>query len=214
MGKHKATGGGVLHTAAALLFLALCAWAGAALYAALSPRTGTPRRESAPEAALLEGLALRRELCLPADAALPEGLREGERLPAGALGALAPAEAGSAVWFSRTDGLERLSVDALERVEVPAVRALLDAQPEDAASAGRLVLGRDWYLAALGPAGDYPQPGERCLLRVSGLGRPLDARVIAVSPPREGCQALLLRLTDGSPEALCLRRCRFTLALP
>ena len=213
MGKHKAAGeGGVLYTAAALLFLALCAWVGAALYAALSPRAEPPEPERAPEGPELTGLALRRELRLPEGTSLPAGTREGERLPAGALAGLVPEGAGSAVCFARCDGLERLSVDALgDGVSVTAVRALLDAQPEETASAGRLVLGRDWYLAALGPAGDYPQPGERCRLAVEGLDRPLEARVIALSEAEDGEQALLFRLTDGTPEALSLRRCRVTI---
>ena len=212
MGKHKAAGdGGVLYAAAALLFLALCAWAGAALYAILSPKAEAAAAVKAPRERTLEGLALRRELPLPEGAALPGGLREGERLPAGALGSLVPEGTGSAVWFSVLDGYEHLSLDALERVDVASVRALLDTPPEPTPSAGRLVLGRDWYLAALGPAGDYPQPGERCRVSVTGLDYPLDGRVIAVSEPEMGRQALLLRLTDGSPEALCLRKCRFTM---
>ena len=211
MGSRKGGDEPFLYAAAALLFLALCAWTGAELYGRLHRESPPPRERSETAGLLLEGIALRRErpVCAPEPVELLT--TDGERLAAGSALLLSGGEMlvceGSAVWFSDWDGLEYLSPDSLGELTPQALRALLESPPDAPADErGRLVEGRDWYFAAL--TDGAVRPGERCRLLFEGLDRPLPARVTAVSAAERGQRALLLRLTEGGADCLSLRRCR------
>ena len=207
---HKRSDGPFLRAAAALLFLAACAWCGAGLYARLRPEA-LPAAEPEPDGLRLTGLCLRREepLCLPADAAL--AVEDGERVPAGGLlarladGTSLSAQA-PALYFVGFDGLETLDAASLEPLGVSALRSLLEREAlAPSGCRGRLVLDGVWYYAALAPAGDAaPEPGA-CRLRFDGKTEWLSARLLAVSGAEDGERALLFRLSRGG-EYLSLRR--------
>ena len=211
MGRRKGGDEPFLCAAAALLFLAACAWTGAALYGRLHSEAPLPRERAETAGLLLDGIALRRErpVCAPEPVELLA--EDGERLAAGAAPLLSGGEplksACSAVWFADWDGLEYLNPDSLAELTPQALRSLLESPPETPAEIrGRLVEGRDWYFAAL--TDGAVSAGERCRLLFEGLDRPLPARVIAVSAAERGQRALLLRLTDGGDDCLSLRRCQ------
>jgi len=218
---HKGESPGPLRAAAALLFVALCAWVGAALYGALHPAavTAVVRRVSVTESVPLEGIALRQEelLCAP-EGAVP-AVPGGTRVPGGTLLAVfADGETltapGSVLFFDDWDGLETLSPALPGLDEVSAVQALLDLQPPLSPGAfGRIVTGRAWCFAALAPAVELPAPGARCELYFDGIDRPLPARLLSVSAAEGGQRALLLRLTDGGADCLSLRKCSARLVL-
>ena len=208
-----------LRLVAAVLFAAVCAYAGAALYPRLAFFGAVPAmsvREGAP--VRLEGIALRHELALslPRDAALFD--RDGERLSAGtAMAAMAgesPGEnRGSCLFLAFSDGLEFLSpADALP-LRVDRVRALMSRQPEDAAGTARLVQGFDWYYAAVT---DYrgALPEGKCSLRFDGFQESVSGRLVEAGPYENGERALLFRLTTGDTDYLKLRNTGAELILP
>ncbi len=209
---HKRSDGLFLRGTAALLFLAVCAWCGAGLYARFRP-SARPAAAAEEGALPLEGICLRREtpLCLPADAAL--AVEDGERVPAGGL--LARRSDGSAVraespalFFSGFDGLESLDAASLEPFGVSRLRALLarEALPPSGCR-GRLVLDGVWYYAALAPSEPAPPEPGLCRLRFDGLREWLPARLLAVSEAEGDRRALLFRLNRGG-DCLSLRRVR------
>ncbi len=207
---HKRSDGFFLRGTAALLFLAVCAWCGAGLYARLRPaaRPAAAAEEGGLE---LDGICLRREepLCLPADAAL--AVRDGERIPAGGLlarlsdGSAVRAE-GSVLFFSACDGREMLDAASLEPFGVFPLRALLAREAfSPSGCRGRLILDSVWHYAALAPDGPtVPETGV-CRLRFDGRSEWLPARLLAVSEAEDGERALLFRISRGG-DYLSLRR--------
>lgn len=202
------------------MFLAVCAWGGAGLYARLRPSAVPAAREDAAlPGVALTGIALRAEsvLRLP-DQALPT-VESGERIPAGGALALLPdgtvlrAER-SCLFFSAFDGLEDLTAPTAETLSVPAVEALLGAAPVSSVDGcGRLVYAESWYYAALAPQ-DAPLPDAGpCRLRFPPLRAWLSARLLAVSEVQDGQRALLFRLEQGG-DYLSLRRCEAVLYVP
>lgn len=201
--------GGLGTAVAVLLFLAVCAYLGAGLLGGLRP--GAPavrvRRVQLTRSAELEGLVLRREQALCADGELLT--EDGRRVAAGAplvrteegiLTAQAPA-----LFCADLDGLEGLEPELLEDLSVPALRELLETEPQVPGQAlGRLVSGWDWYYAALAPAGTAPEEGSVCRLRFPGLEE-LPARLVSRREAGEE-EALVFRLTRGGREALSLRK--------
>lgn len=193
------------------LFLALCAYIGAALYLEAAPAP-EPEAVLAPAAAgtALRGLAVRRERPVRGERA--ETLAaDGKKVPAG--GALARTEAGlltapaPALFFETVDGLERLDPAALEGLTVSGLLSLLEEEPEPEKDAlGRLVLEYGWYFAALAEEdAPLPQPGP-CRLRFAGREEALRGELLSVSEPEEGLRALVIRLTAGDPFYLSLRQ--------
>ncbi len=215
---HKQLDSAFLRLVAALLFVALCAWLGAALYAALQAPAAAADAD-APRELALEAIAVRRELLLRSRRRSRPLAACGKRLPCG--GALAVTAGGRAlvseqagIFFADWDGLERLSPAQLETPDVAAVQALLESEADSSPGAyGRLVLDAAWYLAALTEDGAPLQAGMRCALRIEGIERPLRARLLSVSEESAGRRALLLRLTEGGADCLSLRRCRAWLLL-
>ena len=210
---HKRADGAFLSCAAALLFLAACAWCGAWLCARLRP-AALPAAETETETTgvlPLAGICLRREeaFCPPASAAL--AVEDGERVPTGGLLARLPDGtplcAGTpALFFRGVDGLEALDIAALEPFGVSSLRALLAREAfAPSGCRGRLVLDGVWYYAALAPAGAaLPEPGA-CRIRFDGKTEWLPARLLAVSDAEAGERALLFRLSRGG-DYLSLRR--------
>lgn len=210
---HKEPSGqGLLRALAALLFLAACAYMGAAFFGGLEDDMETVSAEklSLRDTAELSGIALRREqvLCSPLEAELLAG--EGRRLPAG--GAAARLEDGSlvtagesALFFTGLDGFEYLSPDSLGSLSPEGLRQLMAEEPRDYEGAfGRLVLGGDWYYAALCSQPLKLEPGPVTLL-FEGREESLQAELMSLSHQGEET-ALLFRLRDGGAEYMSLRR--------
>lgn len=188
---------------AALLFLTMSAYIGAALWGPLQLRPAArPAMADSAEGLLLDGLVLRRERPAAPAAAEP---RDGARLPAGTALADGSLTDCSVLYYRGTDGWEELRP---EELDVPALQALLDAPAPRPSGGGRVVLGFDWVFAALaGPELDLA-PGESCRLRFEGREEALRADVLSLGPERDGQRVLLLRLTDGDDYYWHLRRCR------
>ena len=215
---HKRSDSRFLRAVAALLFLGVCAYVGAALYARLS-RSPTEMEAPLPAAAALRfcGICLREEqpMLLPASARLTVG--DGQRIAAGGLlavladGTDCRAER-SALYFAACDGFETLRLSGTP--DAASLRQLLDAAPAPEKNCrGRLVLDNIWYYAALAPAeAELPAPGA-CRLRFAGKTEWIPARLLAVSEADEGQRALLFRLSRGG-DYLSLRKIEAELALP
>ena len=167
--------------AAALLFIAACAWTGAFLYGALG-RLPAALPAAAEERCVLRGIAIRRETRL---APVP-GAQDGRRLRC---------EGGPGVYFADCDGYEALTPETAEALGPGALSALLDAPPGERTGA-RLVEDAAWYYAALLPAGaQIPEPGP-CRLRFEGFADSVPARLLRVRE-ENGETLLLFRLTEG-----------------
>lgn len=194
-----------------LLFLAVCAYAGAALRgSADGVELMTVSAVTVTESAELDGIVLRRERVLPRGAELVPAAENGLRLPAGTAIALPDGTreltGHSCVFFSQTDGFEALAPEAPEETDAAALDRLLAASPaESGKSGGRLVSGFDWYYAAYADtAGESIQPGE-CRVRFDGFEETVSARAVSVSD-ESGRRFILLRLTEGGADYLSLRK--------
>lgn len=194
-----------------LLFLAVCAYAGAALRgSADGVELMTVSAVTVTESAELDGIVLRRERVLPRGAELVPATENGLRLPAGTAIALPNGTreltGHSCVFFSQTDGFEALAPEAPEETDAAALDRLLAASPaESGKSGGRLVSGFDWYYAAYADtAGESIQPGE-CRVRFDGFEETVSARAVSVSD-ESGRRFILLRLTEGGADYLSLRK--------
>ncbi len=217
---HKWAGSSFFPIVTALLFLAVCAWIGAALYGRL---VLLPQPDAQPAAApallQLQGIAIRRERLLCARRPVRELAESGQRLPRGGevavtAGGKAVCTEASAVFFADWDGWEHLEPPEAETLEVAALQALLDSAPRERAGAyGRLVLEQDWYFAALADEGFSLPAGRRCRLQFAEIRRLLPARLLWVSPAADGQRALLFRLTEGGADCLSLRKCQADLVL-
>ena len=187
---------------AAVLFLAVSAYAGARLWSSVerSPETQTVRAVTLTDSAELEGIVIRREQLCPAG----EGLfTDGERLPAGTV----PSVPGSALYYRSCDGLESLSPELLEGLDVQGLQTILAQKPSSHQEGGRLVLDYAWYYAALVPA-DEPVPDSgRCRVLFEGFDLPAEANIMSLSPEETGRRALVLRLTLGGDAYMTLRKC-------
>ena len=204
---------------ASLLFLAVCAYAGAALYRRTdSVETFAAGTVTVTESLRLDGIALRREKLLTDMRILP-GVEDGRRISANET--LAEDRSGAelttgetAVFFADTDGFEYLSPDALYGAGEKELVKLLSAAPKRAArTAGRLVSGFDWYYAAFAESSAPGlEPGD-CRIIFDGFDDCADAQLIRSANLGDGRQALLLRLTEGGADYLRLRRTGATLIL-
>lgn len=189
----------------AVLFLALCAYIGAALYSAGTVPAKTPPAVTAAPV-LLRGIAIRSEQsfdCSP-------GAECGVRLAAGsAFGTAADGSVlytdSSAVFFDSCDGFESLSPALLPELTAGSLDALLSSKPDKRGTC-RLVTGRDWYFAALAPNAFLIPQRPRCRLMFPDTGRAYDAYIISASAPEDGGQVLLFRLTAGDDLCLSLRQ--------
>ena len=190
-----------------VLFLALCAYAGAYVYpkAAQKAAPEVPRAEVT-QTVTLRGVAVRYErvfdcagtaenaqrLC----AGSPFGLDEnGDELYSDV----------SAVYFSQSDGFEYLSPDKLPTLTADELEEILSS-PVRESSAPRLVAGFAWYFAALAPeTAPVPETG-RCRLLFDGFQNETDAYLVSASAADNGSRLLLFRLTAGGEAYLSLRQ--------
>ena len=196
---------------AGTLFLAVCAYGGAALYRQVEqPEIVTVQRTHLRESAELEGIVLREEQSLCFDRGTRPLVPEGQRLAAGqalALDAsgqeLLSRQAG--IYFSQTDGFEGLDAGIIDTGDVPALEALLAERPEKGGE-GRLVTGCAWYYwARCSDKQALPDSGA-CRIEFAGMGESVPAQIISLSPPENGRQAVLLRLNQGGSAYLTLRK--------
>ena len=201
---------------AGALFLAVCAYGGAALYRQVErPEIVTVQSARLQESAELTGIVLREEQSLCFDRGTRPLAPEGQRLAAGQ--ALALDSAGqeicsrqAGVFFPQTDGFEALNLESAGSGGVAALEALLAQKPEKGGE-GRLVTGWVWYYWALCPdTQELPQSGA-CRIEFAGMGESVPARIIRLSAPENGRRALLLRLNQGGSEYLKLRKTGATL---
>lgn len=196
---------------AALVFLAVCAYAAAAVYSRVEqPEIETVRLLQVQESAQLQGIVLRREQSLSfswGTRLLAEDSRRiaaGETLAVELMGRelLSPC---SAVFFSRTDGFEYLSPQDIDADDVSALEELLNRKAGES-SDGRLVTDTAWYYWALTSSRDQLPNSGQCSVQFDGLEESVPAQVISLSEPKGGKRAILLRLTQGGSQYLSLRK--------
>ena len=203
MGRRAERGGQspFLRAVAAALFLALCAYVGAALYRRLSPAEKRLYPAAAPAPPMLEGIAVRQEQLLTEDPGVPSGTR---------LSARETGENGPGVFMAETDGFEALGPGDLEELDPEGLEALLRQRPRpDRNARGKLIRGYAWYYAALTETPAELSPGP-CALRFEAPARTVPARLLRICP-EEGRTLLLFRLSDGDEELYRLRICRASL---
>jgi len=197
---------------AALLFAAVCAWMGAALYSALPP-PGTLSAVFAAdeELPMLYGIVLRREEALDAGLSQNSQYDALTRFPAGAV--LFPEEEArmeSVLYCAASDGLEYLSPSDAEALTPGSLDKLLASEPKKAGKA-RLIYGFDFYYAAFSEAAPDISPGP-CRVCFDGTEEIYHGSILSVST-EEGRCALLIRLRISGEDFACLRICRAKLIL-
>lgn len=185
-----------------MLFLTVCAYIGAGLFL----REDIPLTEEAVETAppcfaFLRGIAVRSETLLPAVSGLC-CVKDGERVPCGAVLYADTAAESSGVFFENADGYEYLCPAMLEDIDTKGLRALLSAQPQET-DAARLVTGYAWYVAAFSDR-ILPESG-RYYFYPDGMEKAIPAEIVSVCT-ENGKTAVVLRLTDGTAEALSVRK--------
>ena len=173
----------------ALLFLAVSAWAGAALFGRI-PAPQEAEESSPPQpGGSLRGIVLRQEQVFPSGEA-PAVAEDGKRLSARETGR------GSGLYFDSADGWEFLTPADAEALSPEKLDRLLETAPR-AAGGARLVTGRAFFYAAFLEGDAPPEAGAVLRLRFDGWDRPLPARVLSAETDGAGRTALLLRLTEG-----------------
>ena len=196
---------------AALVFLALCSYGAAAVYARVEqPEVETVRVLHVQESAELQGIVLRREQILSFSWGTRLLAQDSRRVSAGE--ALAVDLAGedllspcSAVFFSDTDGFEFLSPQDIDPGDIQALEDLLEEKPARRGD-GRLVTDTAWYYWALTSSKEALPDSGQCSVKFDGMEESIDARIISLSESRGGKRAVLLRLTQGGSEYLSLRK--------
>ena len=182
----------------ALLFLAVSAWTGAALFGRLpAPREPEEESPTPGQAGRLRGLLLREE-CPLAPEEIPPGAEDGKRLSAKETGTA------SGLFFEVSDGYEFLTPADGEHLRPEALDRLLETAP-GRAGAAKLVTGRAVFFAAFFEGDTPPEAGAALRLRFDGSPLPLPARVLSAERDETGRTALLLRLTEGE-DFLCRMR--------
>ena len=202
---------GFFSLVAGTLFLAVCAYGGAALYRQVEqPEIVMVQRTHLRESAELEGIVLREEQSLCFDRGTRPLALDVERLAAGQILALDASgqellsqQAG--IYFSETDGFEGLDAGSFDAGDVSALEELLAERPVKGGE-GRLVTGCAWYYWALCSDKQALPDSGACRIEFEGMGESVPARIISLSLPENGRQAVLLRLNQGGSEYLKLRK--------
>lgn len=202
-----------LRAIGAVLFLAVCAYLGAAIGRVL------PGGSELAEVCLarvggsytLQGIAIRSEtpLCLNRAEIMHE---DGSRLKAGTVLAQNGTELlqspCAGVFFEELDGYEYLCPEDLRDLTVSAFSGILRCNPKVPKDAvGKLVTDHCWYFAALCPASAELTVGERCSLLFEGGPFSVPARLEQISTPEGDEAALVFRLRAGDSWHLSLRFC-------
>ena len=173
----------------ALLFLAVSAWAGAALFGRIPAPQAEEERPPPQAGGTLRGIVLRQELVFPPGEA-PAGAEDGRRLSAKETGR------GSGLYFESSDGWEFLTPADAEGLTPEKLDRLLETAPR-APGGARLVTGRAFFCAVFFEGDSPPQTGAVLRLRFDRRDAPLAARVLSAETDSAGRAALLLRLTEG-----------------
>ena len=190
-----------------MLFLALCAYAGAYVYpkAAQKSVPDVPRAEVT-QTVTLRGVAVRYERVFDCAGTAENA----QRLSAGS--PFGRDENGdelysdvSAEYFSESDGFEYLSPGTLSTMTADELDKILSS-PVEKSSSPRLVTGFAWYFIALVPdTVPVPETG-RCRLLFDGFQNETDAYLVSASAADNGRRVLLFRLTAGGEAYLSLRQ--------
>ncbi len=179
----------------ALLFTAVSAWLGAAVFTALQrPRPPAVQLAAPSRSGMLEGIVLRREQGLEKALAA----KDAERISAGEHCAQ------SAIFLTHCDGYEQLSPAMAQELDVEKLKELM-CQPKKPAAKSKLIYGFDFYYAAYYYGSEDIQPGP-CRVRFEGMKDSLRAELISLSREGGDC-AVLLRLLL-CPECIDLRFCK------
>lgn len=197
-------GAAFARAAVGIIFAAVCAYLGAALFEGGSlPETAEAVSMTVTDSAQLKGIAVRTEQLVCSVSGFIPAVSDGERVCSG--GQLAPGvySENSAVFFAGTDGYEYLRADFTGDFGADAVERLLDAAPQSTDACGRTVTENAWYYAAVCD-GEYQLSGK-CSLIFDGMKSPVSACVLRCEA-QSGKTALLFRLTAGG-EYLKLRKC-------
>lgn len=171
----------LLAAAAAVLFLAACAYLGAFLLTGLRALAAARLPVSAETEAPLSGVAIRRERVIAPIPGAPDGKR------------IRTAE-GPGVYFAACDGYESLTPEMLDELG-PESLSSLRAAPSEAPGQARLVEDAVWYFLAEAAPGNCPEPGP-CRLRFAGFARAVPARLLEIREHEAG-PLLLFRLNEG-----------------
>ena len=190
-----------------VLFLALCAYAGAYVYpkAAQKGAPDVPRAEVT-QTVTLRGVAVRTEHSFDCTGTAENAQRLSVGSPFGRdeNGDELYSDA-SAVYFAGSDGFEYLSPDTLSTMTADELDKILSS-PVEKSSSPRLVTGFAWYFIALVPdTVPVPETG-RCRLLFDGFQNETDAYLVSASAADNGRRVLLFRLTAGGEAYLSLRQ--------
>ena len=174
---------GYTRLVAALLFITVCAYLGAALWRHSGGDVSivTARKTTVTDTVRISGIAVRTETPFVCD-----GI-SGKRIPASE-------DEPSGVYFADCDGFEYLSPHSIN--DIP---ALISAQPRETDS-GRLVTESVWYFAAVCDA--KLEPGHRYEVQFDGAPYPVSAKLCS----SDGEYAVF-RLNEGGDYFLSLRKC-------
>jgi len=170
---------------AAVLFLTVCAYLGAAVSGALGEKTETVKAVSGEycRSVKLTGIVIREET--PLDTAVTAfSRREG------------------AYVLPSCDGYEYLSGADLEDFTWQSAEKLLSSKPEESCP-GRAVTDFAWYFAAKCP--NTIAVSGSCRLHFEGTDAPVCGRFVSMDTAPTGEVYLLLRFTEDSEEFLSLR---------
>lgn len=188
-------------------FLALCAYLLSHMSLLLEGGSLVLESVSVRESIDFEGIALRSEQVLCSERELKSVRTSGERIAAGGIVAMSDGwelrSPVSALFFEDTDGYEYLTPP--ESISEAILDELLNALPrKEEHCIGRLVTGRDWFIAAA--AGTDESLREQCSVYMDG--EELSARIVSSAPAEGGKTALLLKLKGGKSGFFSLRRCK------
>ena len=190
-----------------MLFLALCAYAGAYIYPKAAQKAAQePMRAEVTQTVTLRGVAVRYESVFDCAGTAENAQRLSAGSPFGRdeNGNALYCDA-SAVYFAGSDGFEYLSPGTLSTMTADELEKLLSS-PVKKASVPRLVTGFAWYYAALAPeTAPIPEIG-RCRLLFDGFQNETDAYLVSASAADNGRRVLLFRLTAGGEAYLSLRQ--------
>ncbi len=193
------------------MFLAVCAYCGAALERLLGNGTQTAQAciVWVNESVRAEGLAVRTEqpVCSDTDILNAE---DGSRLKAGTVlaqkGESLLCTETSSIYFKDCDGYEYLSPQILQDLTVSSFCGILSCKSQPAENAaGRIVTEHIWYYAALCPASAPFSVGDGCEILFDGFTQTVPARVTYLSPSENGSKVMVFRLTRGGSQLMKLR---------
>ena len=174
---------GYTRLVAALLFITVCAYLGAALWRHSGGDVSivTAHEMTVTDTVVISGIAVRTETPFSCGGVSGKRIPASDNNPAG-------------VYFDACDGFEYLSPETVRDVA-----ALITAEPQKTDS-GRLVTDGAWYFAA--ECDTKLEPGRGYEIQFDGAPYPVSARVCS----SDGTYAVF-RLNEGGDYFLSLRKC-------